>query len=52
MESRRIQPCKVIDLGYGPMQPGEVEADFSPHFDIEVLMRRYPGQGYLAGEAA
>lgn len=39
-------------FGYGPMQPGEIEADFGPHFDIETLMRRYHGQGYLAGEAA
>lgn len=39
-------------LGGGPMRPGEIEADFGPHFHIEKLMERCCGPGYLAGEAA
>jgi SAM-dependent methyltransferase len=39
-------------LGSGPMRPGEIEADFGPHFHIEKLMERCCGSGYLAGEAA
>ena len=39
-------------LGGGPMQPGEVEADFGPHFHIEKLMERCCGSGFIAGEAA
>lgn len=38
-------------LGGGPMQPGEVEADFSPYFHIEKLVERRLS-GYIAGEAA
>lgn len=37
---------------FGPMQPGEIEADFGPHFHIEKVMERRHGRGYLAGEAA
>lgn len=37
---------------YGPMQPGEIEADFGPHFLVEKIMERCCGSGYLAGEAA
>jgi hypothetical protein len=37
-------------FGMRPMQPGEVQADFGPYFDIETLAeRRFPG--YIAGEA-
>ncbi|MBK6434094.1 hypothetical protein [Candidatus Amarolinea dominans] len=39
-------------FGFGPMQPGEVEADFGPHFYIEKLMENCCGSGFLAGEAA
>ena len=35
-----------------PMQPGEIEADFGPHFHIEKVMERYSGKGLVAGEAA
>lgn len=38
-------------FGFGPMQSGEVEADFGPYFDIELLMTRRLS-GYIAGEAA
>ncbi|MBK9231444.1 MAG: hypothetical protein IPO15_11475 [Anaerolineae bacterium] len=38
-------------FGFGPMQPGEVEADFGPHFTIEKLVERRLS-GYIAGEAA
>ena len=34
----------------GPMLPGEVEADFGPHFAIEKLVERTL-TGYIAGEA-
>ena len=34
-----------------PMQPGEVEADFGPYFQIEKVMVRHLS-GYIAGEAA
>ena len=37
-------------FGFGSMQPGEVEADFGPHFHIEKLMERCCGSGYLVGE--
>ncbi len=36
----------------GPMRPGEIAADFGPHFHIEKLMERCCGSGYIAGEAA
>jgi len=36
---------------FGPMQPGEIEADFGPHFHVEKIMARDDGRGYLAGEA-
>lgn len=39
-------------LGGGPLRPGEVEADFGPHFHIEKLMEHCCGSGFLAGEAA
>ena len=39
-------------FGFGPMQPGEVEADFGPHFHIEKLMEHCCSSGYIAGEAA
>lgn len=35
----------------GPMQPGEIEADFGPHFQVETIVVRHHGRGYLAGEA-
>jgi cyclopropane fatty-acyl-phospholipid synthase-like methyltransferase len=35
----------------GPMQPGEVEADFSPHFSIEKLAERAFSSGFIGGEA-
>lgn len=37
-------------FGMQPMQPGEVEADFGPHFAIEKLVERTL-TGYIAGEA-
>ncbi len=37
--------------GMQPMQPGEVEADFSPYFDIERLAERTFPSGYIGGEA-
>ncbi len=37
---------------FGPMQPGEIQADFGPHFHVEQIMARHHGRGYLAGEAA
>jgi len=37
--------------GGGSMRPGEVEADFGPHFYIEKLMERCCSSGYIAGEA-
>ena len=37
---------------FGPMQPGEIEADFGPHFHIEKVMERYSRKGFVAGEAA
>lgn len=36
---------------FGPMQPGQIEADFGPCFQIETLMMRHHDRGYLAGEA-
>lgn len=33
------------------MQPGEVEADFSPHFTIEKLAERTFPSGFIGGEA-
>jgi SAM-dependent methyltransferase len=39
-------------FGFGPMEPGEVEADFGSHFRIETLMEHCCGSGFLAGEAA
>ncbi len=39
-------------LHYGPMKPGEIEADFGPYFQIEKIMEHCCGSGYLAGEAA
>lgn len=37
-------------FGMRPMAPGEVQADFGPHFEIETLAeRRFPG--FIAGEA-
>ena len=38
-------------LGGGPMQPGEVEADFGPHFAIETLAERIFASGFMGGEA-
>ena len=40
----------LIGIG-APMQPGEVEADFGPYFQIEKVMVRHLS-GYIAGEAA
>ncbi|MBM3124571.1 MAG: class I SAM-dependent methyltransferase [Chloroflexi bacterium] len=37
--------------GMQPMQPGEVEADFSPYFAIEKLVERTFPSGYIGGEA-
>lgn len=37
-------------FGMPPMQPGEMETDFGPHFYIEILMARRLS-GYIAGEA-
>ncbi len=39
-------------FGFGPMEPGEIEADFGLHFRIEKLMEHCCGSGFLAGEAA
>jgi cyclopropane fatty-acyl-phospholipid synthase-like methyltransferase len=38
-------------FGTGPMQPGEVEADFGPHFTIEKLAERVFPSGFIGGEA-
>ena len=37
--------------GMQPMQPGEVEADFSPYFAVEKLAERTFPSGYIGGEA-
>jgi SAM-dependent methyltransferase len=39
-------------IHYGPMQPGEIEADFGPYFHVEQIMAVSGGRGYLAGQAA
>jgi len=33
------------------IQPGEVEADFSPHFTIEKIIERAFSSGFVRGEA-
>lgn len=38
-------------FGMRPMAPGEVQANFGPHFEIETLVERRLS-GYIAGEAA
>ncbi|MBM4460417.1 MAG: class I SAM-dependent methyltransferase [Chloroflexi bacterium] len=38
-------------LRYGPMQPGEIEANFGLHFHVEKIVARQCDRGYLAGEA-
>jgi SAM-dependent methyltransferase len=38
-------------LGMKPMQPGELEADFSLHFTIEKIAERAFSSGFVRGEA-
>lgn len=38
-------------FGMRPMQSGEVEADFGPHFTIEKLAERVFSSGFIGGEA-
>ncbi|MCI0519811.1 MAG: class I SAM-dependent methyltransferase [Chloroflexi bacterium] len=48
---RRDRLAKAL-FGFSPRQPGEVERDFGPYFEIETLAERYdPAGGFIAGEA-
>jgi SAM-dependent methyltransferase len=38
-------------FGMRPMAPGEVQADFGPHFTIEKLAERVSPSGFIGGEA-
>ena len=38
-------------FGMQPMQPGEVQADFGPHFSVEKLAERVFSSGFIGGEA-
>lgn len=45
------KPLHRLFGGMQPMQPGEVEADFSPHFTIEKITERTFSSGFVRGEA-
>ncbi len=38
-------------FGLSAMQPGEIETDFGPYFQVEKLAERYSGVGLMPGEA-
>jgi hypothetical protein len=46
------RPLHRLLGGGGSMRPGEVAADFGPHFHIETLMEHCCDSGFIAGEAA
>ena len=45
------RPLHRLFGGMQSMQPGEVEADFSPHFTVEKITERTFSSGFVRGEA-